>query len=75
MMENAPWYHYVVYASPLDYPGKIVIRKWLIAKAPEPLETIAVEDNYEEAIRALPHGLYRMIRSPTDDPCILETWI
>ncbi len=63
---------YTVYNSPKDYPGKVVVRKF-IGEQPSP-EPLCVEDTLEEARKKIPAGLVRMDRMPEDDSVILETW-
>lgn len=68
---------YVVYVNPRDFPGKVVVRRWGIdadGPAPESKE-FAVVDSIIEAREALPEGLFKIRRSPNDDPVIAEVWI
>lgn len=71
---------WVVYDSPKDHPGKVVVRLWRIA--PTFLQAIATTtlltfDDIEAArarLRERGH-VYRINRSPDDDPVIVETWL
>ena len=61
-----------IYDSPEDYPGQFVARLWDVDK-PTPYITIAPT---LEAIReTIPAGMMKIVRSPEDVPCIIETWI
>lgn len=68
---------FVIYDSPRDFPGKYVVREQRadrsgvsVAAAP-----LAVVDTLGEARRAVPPGLFRIVRDPSDDPVIVESWI
>lgn len=63
---------YTIYSNPSDFPGKFVVRHF---EGAEPRETVIVADTLHEARSALPPGLARIVRSPGDDPVILETWL
>ena len=63
---------YAVYKNPSDFPGKIVVRKFLNDKPS--MEPFCVEDTLDEAREKLPKGLFRMDRMPNDDIVIVETW-
>lgn len=68
---------YVVYFNPLDFPGKYVIRKQIAGRetvlaAPEPL---IVGSSLDEVRAALPDGLTRLDRSPSDVASIVEVWL
>lgn len=63
---------WTVYEHPSDWPqGTFVARKWLLDQRTEQCVT---GRSLEEVRGKLPPGLYRMPRSPTDDPVIVETW-
>jgi hypothetical protein len=69
---------YTIYQNPLDYPGKFVVRAWLIiAGFPEPVpaETQGVTDSLEQARACIPAEMARIDRSPGDDLAIVETWV
>lgn len=67
---------WVVTASPSDFPGQFVARKWLIGAG-----LTAVTDMFETAddlaqLRSrLPFGLTCIGRQPGDDPVIVEVWL
>lgn len=64
---------YVVYFNSADYPNQYVVRKFE-GVTPE-AEPFSVSNSLKEARLTLPRGLYRVDRSPNDEPQILETWI
>lgn len=68
---------WTVYDSPLDYPGKFVVRRWRVTGAGHvmPDQRATSHDSLEEARQAVPPGLFRMGRGPADDPAVLEVWI
>lgn len=67
---------YTIYFDPKDYPGKYVMRKWVVDTASGQIPMQAyVGDSYDSVIDNLPLGLVKILRDPHDDPCILETWI
>ncbi len=70
---------FVVYLSPSDAPGKCVVRRWEIHPGntePVPCEA-RVYDTLELARADLKRNpnLWRMPRSPADEPQIVEVWI
>lgn len=72
---------YTVYASPLDYPGKWVVRKWVFVDHDRLLvsaEPLAVVDSLEAARAAIAEKMpcgYRINRHDDDEPQIWETWV
>ena len=67
---------WVIYYDPLDYPGKWVVRRWLVEPGkvtgePEPF----VCDSLSEARAAVPPGAYRLNRAESDEPQIKEIWL
>jgi hypothetical protein len=72
-------YMWTIYRDPLDFPGKHVVRKFRVGGgggAPEAaVAPTAVCGTIEEPRAAVPQGTVRLERSPTDDPCIVETWV
>lgn len=70
------WDHWVIYKSPLDAPGKWVVRKWNVLPPPErPTEVAFVGDTLEAVRARVPEGMTCMARSPDDDPSIFEVWL
>ena len=69
---------WTVYASPADFPNApYVVRGWLIGPGGQVADSGALgfADTLDEARGMIPAGLYRMERSPDDDPVIVETWL
>lgn len=66
---------WTVYRSPLDYPDNWVARMFLTLPEPQPTFYAVIGDSLEEVRRALPLGLWRIDRSPGDEPQIVETWL
>lgn len=68
---------YVIYESPSDYPGKFVLRRWVVSPAtvaPE-REPMLVVDDIDEAREALPRGVCLVGPQQDDDPVIYEVWV
>lgn len=71
--KDRPILVWCVYENPSDHPGKWVARPFL---GDEPTNVVLVADSYEEIRAKRPIGLcFTFGRSPTDDPCIRESWI
>jgi hypothetical protein len=67
---------YTVYRQPKDYPDGYVIRRHKVDKeGSAPTSEAAFGATLEEVRTHLPWGLYRIDRDPSDDPCIVESWI
>lgn len=67
---------WTVYRNPADYPGLYVARH--SAADRDGLHTgpvVAVGTSLEQVRAALPPGLVRLDRHPTDDPVIVEVWL
>jgi len=70
---------YTVYENPADFPGRFVVRRWMITR--HSADPIAVKEPHavcltlETARQSIPAGLYRLPRENSDDACIVETWI
>lgn len=72
------FYLWTIYKNPSDYPGKFVARKWVCDgkdNHPIPDFKALVRDTLREIREAIPQGMHRMKRHPSDDACIVETWI
>lgn len=74
---------FTVYFNPKDYPGKYVVRRFVIS-GPVPIpcpEPIAITDTLDSARAAVPRYeigqgvLIPWDRSPDDDPTIIESWM
>lgn len=63
---------WVVYFNPSDFPGKWVVRKWILD---QPTHEHFLADSLEGIRSAIPKGLYRIEREPGDDAVIIETWL
>ncbi len=68
---------YVVYESPLDYPGMFVVRKQAVGPGTLLIERKphVVSTDLDGARAAIPRDLIRMRRLPGDEPQILESWL
>jgi hypothetical protein len=74
-MTPAMW---TVYDHPLDYPEKFVARRWDVdANGLKPSASIIVASDLEilRDILQFELGLTMLMRSPEDDPKIVETWL
>ncbi|MDR1280294.1 MAG: hypothetical protein LBK99_05685 [Opitutaceae bacterium] len=63
---------YVVYRSPMDFPGKFVGRKFVGETA---TGDSFVSESLEEVRKWIPRGMWNIGRDKTDEPQILEVWI
>lgn len=63
---------WTVYDSPIDLPGRFVARKWLLD---HPTNEILQDKTLDGLRGKLPPGLTCLVRSPQDDPRIVETWM
>jgi hypothetical protein len=68
---------WTIYKSPLDHPGRFVVRPWIITPYSDPVaeSVFTCHDTLTAARAAIPAGKFKMVRDPTDDPQIVETWI
>lgn len=70
---------WTMYDHPRDFPGHVVVRRWLIGGgSPEPVPTQEcwLFDTLENARATMAaRGLACLARLPEDDPAIVETWI
>lgn len=68
---------FVIYDNPSDYPDKFVVREHQVHRDSTHTASLqcTVFDTLDGARRSLPQGLYRLTRSPDDDPVIVEVWI
>ncbi len=67
---------YAIYHNPSDFPGKFVVRRFLISDvALADRNPWIVTETLEKARRTIPqYGLVCLGRSTGDDPVIVETW-
>ena len=67
---------WVIYESPSDYPGKIVVRRRHSTFRAVNIDLEAwVFDSITEARTAIPEGLYNTGRYDMDDSAVVEVWI
>jgi hypothetical protein len=69
---------WTVYDNPKDYPGKFVARRFDVdASGPKPSASIIVAEDLEtlQDILQFEMGLVKLMRSPEDEPQIVETWL
>jgi hypothetical protein len=67
---------WVIYNSPLDFPGLYVARKWEIHPGNPVATTEYINATSLDILRSqLPHGLMRMLRNEGDGPRIVEIWL
>lgn len=68
-----------IYCSPLDHPGKWVVREHLIYTGeaePTVGALLGVADDVEQARALVPPELdYALTRSPDDHLSVVETWL
>ena len=66
-----------VYDHPKDFPDSYVARAHFVDRGrhwPSP-DIFIARAKLEEVRAAIPAGMHRMNRQPTDDPCIMETYL
>jgi hypothetical protein len=67
---------YVIYNNPKDYPGKFVVRQWIIGPGTvHSGELICIASTIEEARAKMPHGVEQLPVFESDDPVIAEVWM
>ena len=66
-----------VYDHPKDYPHSYVARVHIVGNGMHwpSTRTYIVRDSLEAVREAIPAEMHRMNRLPTDDPCIVETYL
>lgn len=75
-------YLYTVYRNPRDFPGKYVIRKWVVNSKgngsikPTAVFTIgnSLKEVREKLLKTFPF-LVKTAPMGEEDPCIVETWL
>ena len=68
--------NYVLYESPSDYPGKFVVREWIITRKDiKKSKVISVSSTHEKASKSVPYNMSFLLRCEDDDPCIVGVWI
>ena len=63
---------FVIYHNPIDFPGKYCVR---LFDGNNPTRLLAVKDTLEYARKAIPPLFWKVPRSETDPPTIVETWL
>lgn len=70
---------WTIYASPLDRPGRFVVRRFDVVRGerePVPDEDVSVHFTLQSARNAVPRWADACIpRTTGDDPAIVETWM
>jgi len=69
---------FTVYFNPSDFPGKYVIRKWILARGfqgPIPTDQKYIADTLEDVRKNVPPEMVKMERYDQDDPTIVEVWL
>jgi hypothetical protein len=67
---------YTIYHNPRDYPGKFVVREFLVFPGNSvPGKVLGVAETLKEARLLVPYGLCNMGRETSDQPQIVETWL
>lgn len=64
---------WTVYENPKDFPGLFVARRWVGLKPTTDFFAHTELEPVRDFLRGL--GLTCLERHPSDDPCILETWL
>jgi len=66
---------WTIYEAPDDFPDGFVTRPWTTT-ADGPVPGMAhLSATLDAAREAVPPGLFRLDRSPEDDPKIVESWL
>lgn len=70
---------WAIYASPRDYPGKYVVRRWILRRGtklpPLPEPDPAITDSLDQARASIPPGRQRLERTDDDVTSLVESWI
>jgi hypothetical protein len=69
---------WTVYKNPTDYPDKFVARRFDVdAGGAKPSDSIIVAPDLDKLRDVLQFemGLVKLMRSPGDEPQIMETWL
>lgn len=75
-MSTSDLFIWTIYNRPLDYPDKIVARKFIIRpRGAVASDEMFVADSITEVRALLPRGLVSLGRQDTDDPVIVESLI
>jgi hypothetical protein len=65
---------WTVYENPTDYPGKFVAR---LFDGTTPTANVIIADDLETIrdMMRFKYGMVKLMRSPCDDPKIVEVWL
>lgn len=68
---------YVISKSPIDYPGKFVVRRHMavLGRTQPDKEPLGVVESLREARSIIPNGFICVPRDKNDEPQIYECWI
>jgi len=68
---------WVVYDHPKDFPDRYIARRFLVtASGAGPTDVVMWSDSLEEVRDFLENlGLVKLMRDPSDEPQIVESWI
>jgi hypothetical protein len=76
MIQERCLHMWTVYDHPSDYPDGYIARLFIIdSRNPRATSVSVTAPTLEEVRKLLPPGLYRLHRSPEDEPQIVETWL
>lgn len=64
---------YIIYEHAQDYPGKLVVRRWLGLEPDK--EPLVVTEDLAEARSYVPNYCVPISPSPEDAPSIKEIWL
>lgn len=77
--DTAPLEMWVLYDKPKDMPGYFVLRRFLVTKDGEVLgsakDSWCCRDAEPLRVKMRERGLHCMVRHPSDEPHIVETWL
>jgi hypothetical protein len=68
-------YIYVIYKNPKYYPEKYVVRKFHYPTRMPIDPPVKIATDLETARKSVNIGRYRIMRHPSDDPCVIEAWL
>lgn len=68
---------FAIYYSPTDFPGKFVVRRFLVSANGMACDAIpsGIAETLEGARAFVPQGCIPIARSPGDVASIVETWL
>lgn len=63
---------YIIYKNPGDFPGKFIVRFWIMDK---PTDFVTVSETLEAARGTIPTGSFNIGKHQSDAPQIIEVWV